>query len=176
MNRTLTAAVALAATLGVAGLAQAQSYTPGTTGGTTPGSTTTMPPQTPVPAPQTTAPYTTTTPPGATSGGMTSGGFQAGTQGGSQANAQPGAQSRVSAATIQQAQEQLKSQGLYNGPIDGMLGPQMKTALSQYQQRNGLPQSAMLDQETLNRLVGQGGQAGEGAGTLPATTSPGTTR
>ncbi|HEY0527022.1 MAG TPA: peptidoglycan-binding domain-containing protein [Stellaceae bacterium] len=53
---------------------------------------------------------------------------------------------------VRDAQQSLRAQGLYNGPADGILGPKTKTALSQYQQRNSLDQTARLDQDTLNRL------------------------
>jgi hypothetical protein len=61
--------------------------------------------------------------------------------------------------TVREAQQSLRAQGLYNGPIDGILGPKTKSALSQYQQRNSLEQTARLDQDTLNRLRGDRGSA-----------------
>ena len=115
MNRIHTAGVALAATLGMAGLAMAQNYAPTTNPSPSPGATSTMP-----------APSTTP-------GGSPQGALQNGPQ---------------TPAGIQQAQQQLRAQGLYNGAIDGQLGPEMKTALTQFQQRNGLPQTGMLDQQT----------------------------
>jgi peptidoglycan hydrolase-like protein with peptidoglycan-binding domain len=57
--------------------------------------------------------------------------------------------------TIKAAQQQLKTEGLYAGAIDGRVGPATKAAVRQYQQKNGLKQTAMLDKETLQRLLSQ---------------------
>lgn len=132
MNRTLTAGVALAATLGMAGLAMAQSNVPNTT--QSPGMTA------PAPTPNT---------------GMTPGSNGSYQQQGTMGNGQQALQGQqaTSPASIQQAQQQLRSQGLYNGAIDGQLGPEMKSALLQFQQRNGLPQTGTLDQQTSARLM-----------------------
>jgi len=126
MNRILTAGVALAATLGMAGFAMAQGYTPNTNATQSPGITT---------AP---ASPSTGTPPASTAQPLTQGQM-------SQQQAHP--------ANIQQAQQKLKSQGLYNGAIDGVNGPEMRAALLQFQQRNGLPQTGTLDQQTEARLM-----------------------
>jgi peptidoglycan hydrolase-like protein with peptidoglycan-binding domain len=53
---------------------------------------------------------------------------------------------------IRQAQEALQDQGLYHGQIDGKWGPQTKQAVSQFQKKNGLKQTAQLDQQTLDDL------------------------
>jgi peptidoglycan hydrolase-like protein with peptidoglycan-binding domain len=55
---------------------------------------------------------------------------------------------------IRQAQQQLLDQGLYHGRIDGVLGPQSKQALGQFQKKNGLNQTATLDQPTTDKLLG----------------------
>ena len=67
-----------------------------------------------------------------------------------------GAQQPASRSEIQQAQQQLKSQGLYRGTADGVMGPETQTALRAFQRQNGLPQSAELDQQTSTRLSGSG--------------------
>ena len=67
----------------------------------------------------------------------------------------------ASPAEVEQAQQQLKSQGLYRGQVDGILGPETQTALMQFQRKEGLPQTAQLDQQTLDRL--NGGTAGSNA-------------
>jgi len=67
----------------------------------------------------------------------------------------------MSQSDIQQAQQQLKAQGLYRGAVDGILGPQTEQALSQFQQQNGLPQTADLDQQTMTRLMGSGQSQGQ---------------
>ena len=71
-----------------------------------------------------------------------------------------GAGMTMSAAQVKQAQNALKQQGLYDGEIDGILGPQTKTALTQFQKKEGLQQSAELDQQTYSRLMGMDGQSG----------------
>jgi peptidoglycan hydrolase-like protein with peptidoglycan-binding domain len=83
-----------------------------------------------------------------------------------QGQGQPG-QTNVSAVQIQQAQQELKSKGLYNGPIDGVASPETQTAIAQFQRQNGLPQTAMLDQQTLARL------RGDNTGGTPSSTSTG---
>ena len=145
MKRTLTAAVALAATMGVAGLAMAQGTAPGAIAPTTT-------PQNPGMSPA--SPSTGT--PGMTTG--SSGNYQQpGALGNNQAmqgqqGTSPSGQ-QTSPASIQEAQQKLKSQGLYNGAIDGVNGPEMRSALLQFQQRNGLPQTGTLDQQTQARLM-----------------------
>jgi peptidoglycan hydrolase-like protein with peptidoglycan-binding domain len=145
MYRTLTAAVALAAGLGMAGLAHAQTNTntatpssPMTTAPSAaqPGMSGTQNPQT-MSAPSQTSTYGQQSP---------------------QANAQSTQMqgTPASRSEIQQAQQQLKSQGLYRGTADGVMGPETQTALRAFQRQNGLPQTAQLDQQTSDRLNGSG--------------------
>jgi peptidoglycan hydrolase-like protein with peptidoglycan-binding domain len=160
MNRTLTATVALAAGLGIAGLAHAQSTmgtsaSPGTMNPSTPGSQMTSPPPAPSATPSATPSYGAQRP-----------------QASSQMN-QTGSQQITAQSQIQQAQEQLKSKGLYNGSIDGVVGPETQTALSQFQRQNGLPATAQLDQETMDRLMSAGASGGATA-TTPYTAPAGT--
>lgn len=70
---------------------------------------------------------------------------------------------------IRQAQEKLHSEGLYQGKIDGRMGPETQQALREYQQKNGLQATAQLDQETMNHLLGPG--AGQGS-SMPSTSTP----
>jgi peptidoglycan hydrolase-like protein with peptidoglycan-binding domain len=53
---------------------------------------------------------------------------------------------------IRQAQEALQDQGLYHGQVDGKWGPETKQAISQFQKKKGLKQTAELDQPTLGDL------------------------
>jgi hypothetical protein len=53
---------------------------------------------------------------------------------------------------IKHIQTVLQQQGLYNGPVDGVVGPETVSALKAYQSKQGLQQTAALDQETLTRL------------------------
>jgi hypothetical protein len=138
MNRTLTAAVALAAGLGMVGLAQAQtSSSPMTTApsASQPGMSGAQNPQT-MSAPGQTSTY-----------------GQQGPQANAQSNQQQGTQ-QASQSQIQEAQQQLKSQGLYRGAVDGIMGPETQTAVMAFQRQQGLPQTAQLDQQTLSRLSG----------------------
>lgn len=181
MQRTLTAAVALAAGLGLAGLAQAQTSTnpASPTGQSSPsmsqplpnGSTgsSAAPSHAVAPSGGTAAPS-----PGAMNPSASAG--QPGAAAGNQANSastQPATSmgskqaNMLSQSEIQTAQQELKAQGLYRGAIDGIVGPETQQALSQFQARNGLPQTADLDQQTLDRL--NGGSNGGQRAPQPAT-------
>jgi peptidoglycan hydrolase-like protein with peptidoglycan-binding domain len=82
---------------------------------------------------------------------------------------------------IRQAQEQLRSQGLYKGHIDGRLGHGTRQALSRFQSKNGLHRTATLDQSTMDKLVGNSGSVGsstapvhqQSIGRTPQTVPPG---
>jgi len=67
---------------------------------------------------------------------------------------------------VRQAQQQLRDQGLYRGPIDGVMGRETKQALGQFQKKNGLSQTATLDQPTMDKLLGNA-SAGQGSSTQP---------
>jgi peptidoglycan hydrolase-like protein with peptidoglycan-binding domain len=77
----------------------------------------------------------------------------------------------ASSERVRQAQIELQREGLYHGPIDGIVGQQTRDALTAYQSREGLQQTARLDQQTLDRLnlpapqTAQGQQATTGSGT-----------
>ena len=55
---------------------------------------------------------------------------------------------------IRWVQVELRVRGLYNGSLDGILGPETKRALSQFQQMNGLGRTASLDAQTWEALTG----------------------
>jgi peptidoglycan hydrolase-like protein with peptidoglycan-binding domain len=64
-------------------------------------------------------------------------------------------------------QQSLKDKGLYNGPIDGRLGPQSRAGIREYQKSENLPVTGRLDAETAGKLgVGPESIGGEfkGAG------------
>lgn len=77
---------------------------------------------------------------------------------------------------VRQAQQQLQAEGLYRGPIDGVIGDGTKRALARFQQQNGLPRTATLDEQTMQQLSGQqlSGVAtpSAGASTTPLGTAP----
>jgi len=79
----------------------------------------------------------------------------------------------ASPTDIRQAQQQLKSEGLYRGRVDGVMGPEMQSALGQFQRQQGLPETSQLDQQTLGRLNG-GGSVGSTntTGARPMTAQP----
>jgi peptidoglycan hydrolase-like protein with peptidoglycan-binding domain len=62
---------------------------------------------------------------------------------------------------IRWAQVELREQGFYKGSLDGVLGPQTKQALGQFQTKDGLARTALLDAQTWDALtsnpdIGQG--------------------
>jgi peptidoglycan hydrolase-like protein with peptidoglycan-binding domain len=76
------------------------------------------------------------------------------------------------AGMVRQAQNELHQQGLYDGPIDGIVGPKTKSGLNTYQQRHGLQQTARLDEETLRSMGLAGGSAqASGSSTPPGDLS-----
>lgn len=75
----------------------------------------------------------------------------------SSAMSRGGSAENVSSQEVKQAQTQLKQQGLYKGKVDGIVGPETKTAISEYQKKEGLPQTASLDQQTLQHLMSTSG-------------------
>ena len=58
---------------------------------------------------------------------------------------------------IRWAQVELRMRGLYNGSLDGLVGPETRQALLQFQQSNRLEPTAKLDQETADALIGDTG-------------------
>jgi peptidoglycan hydrolase-like protein with peptidoglycan-binding domain len=88
--------------------------------------------------------------------------------GASSGNLSPGGMSMQHPGTVhatsdqmKQAQTELKSQGLYNGQVDGKGGPHTKAALTAYQKEKGLQQTGTLDQQTMNSLMGSSGASGQ---------------
>ncbi len=85
----------------------------------------------------------------------------------------------MSRAQIRQAQQTLKTAGLYQGPIDGITGPQTKQAITAFQQGHSLPATGVLDQQTAalleqSPMTGTGSTtppSGAGMGRLPQTQS-----
>ncbi len=73
----------------------------------------------------------------------------------------PAAQTSDSALTddlfrkdsIRWAQVELRYQGLYHGSLDGILGPETRQALAQFQKGNGLGRTGSLDAQTWQALI-----------------------
>jgi hypothetical protein len=55
------------------------------------------------------------------------------------APASPGAPGAIDPGTVREIQAELQRRGYNVGPVDGRLGPRTKTAIREYEQRNGLP-------------------------------------
>jgi Putative peptidoglycan binding domain len=53
---------------------------------------------------------------------------------------------------VANVQSALQAEGYYQGDIDGILGPQTRAALADYQQDNGLEPTAAVDEPTLDSL------------------------
>jgi peptidoglycan hydrolase-like protein with peptidoglycan-binding domain len=62
------------------------------------------------------------------------------------------ADDRMAMTDTRAAQEALKVQGLDPGPVDGRMGPRTRAALSEYQRKNDLPVTGMLDDATMAKL------------------------
>lgn len=161
MQRFLTAAAVVSTmALATSGLALAQGATTSPSGTINPS----------------TAAHATTTP-GTPSAGMTN---PSSSTNGESAQNQPG--DTGSSHDIRQAQEQLKQQGLYKGRVDGKMGPETAQAISKFQEKNGLPQSSQLDQQTMAKLGGGNGMDnntgmstnGSGSSVPPASMHPST--
>jgi hypothetical protein len=60
--------------------------------------------------------------------------------------------SSASPQEVKRAQGELQREGLYDGHIDGIIGPKTRAALSSYQNREGLKQTATLDRDTRRHL------------------------
>jgi peptidoglycan hydrolase-like protein with peptidoglycan-binding domain len=67
---------------------------------------------------------------------------------------------------IRWTQVELHMMGLYNGSLDGVVGPETKQALLGFQKSNGLKRTATLDQQTADALIGNTG-VGEGSSMPP---------
>jgi peptidoglycan hydrolase-like protein with peptidoglycan-binding domain len=78
---------------------------------------------------------------------------------------------KLSRQQIREAQQQLKSQGLLKGRINGVMDRRTHLALARFQHQNGLPRTATLDRKTFDRLTGS--QAVGVGSSMPAA-KPGT--
>src|SRR6516225_3160649 len=94
------------------------------------------------------------------------------------ANAAPGSSQHcldaasLSKDDIRWAQVELHTIGLYNGSLDGIIGPETKRALLEFQRSNDLERTATLDQNTADTLIGAPG-VGQGSSMPPKGTGAG---
>ena len=82
----------------------------------------------------------------------------------------------VPESQVKQAQQQLKSAGLYKGTVDGKMGSDTQQAIEQFQQKHGLPATGTLDEQTMAALQGSTGRAGSSSTMTPAGQPPSTGR
>jgi len=85
--------------------------------------------------------------------------------------------SGASTTDVDRAQKELKTLGFYKGSVDGVIGPQTRQAIAEYQRRNGLSVTSKLDQDTMQRLSsvtnsGSSGTTGSSAGTSSSSAAP----
>jgi len=76
---------------------------------------------------------------------------------------------RVAATDTRAAQEALKTQGFDPGPVDGRMGPRTRAAISEYQRRENLPVTGMLDPATMAKLNVRSSRADEVPAASPTT-------
>jgi peptidoglycan hydrolase-like protein with peptidoglycan-binding domain len=167
--RTLILATVSAVALGIAGAAPGYAQNTATTPGSTMAQPATPPGGTAPPStPATSAAQPSTPSPGANAAAPQPATPTPGTNAQNMGNNPPAGTNevRVTRGEIRQAQQKLHDQGLYQGRIDGMMGPETHQALRAYQQKNGLQVTARLDQQTLNHLLG-----GQGS-SMPTTPAP----
>lgn len=74
---------------------------------------------------------------------------------------------------VRWAQVELHTMGFYNGSLDGVIGPQTKQAVLEFQKSNGLKRTATLDQQTADALIGNIGVGGAGSSMPPKSAGTG---
>jgi peptidoglycan hydrolase-like protein with peptidoglycan-binding domain len=72
----------------------------------------------------------------------------------SRSSQHPQPAANLSKEDIREAQLELRHSGLYNGPLNGVIGPQTRQALVRFQKDNGLEQTATLDALTMVAMFG----------------------
>lgn len=78
----------------------------------------------------------------------------------------------VSRSDVSDIQQKLQADNLYQGKIDGKLGPQTRRAIAEYQKQNGLRVTANLDRQTRDSLLGTTGTATPPTSSLGTSTAP----
>jgi len=62
-------------------------------------------------------------------------------------------------ADVRDAQQQLQNAGFYNGPVDGVWGPETRAAVERFQRAEGVPVTVQLDDSTRIAMRRAGGTA-----------------
>ena len=76
---------------------------------------------------------------------------------------------RVAMSDTRAAQQTLKTQGFDPGPVDGRMGPRTRTAISDYQRKNDLPVTGMLDDATKVKLEVRSSRSADVPAASPTT-------
>jgi hypothetical protein len=76
---------------------------------------------------------------------------------------------RVDMMDTRAAQEALKTRGFDPGPIDGLMGPRTRAAVMDYQKKNDLPPTGMLDTATMAKLDVRSSRSTDVPAASPAT-------
>ncbi len=86
---------------------------------------------------------------------------------------------------IMSVQKQLKQQGMYKGPVDGVAGRKTQAAVKKFQSQKGLQATGQIDEQTLSQMnvqpsgkggampSGEAGKGGMGGGEVKQPTLPG---
>jgi hypothetical protein len=61
-------------------------------------------------------------------------------------------QAAQGSSNVKKAQQELKDKGYYQGPIDGLIGPESLSAIRKYQRAEHLPVTGRLDSKTATGL------------------------
>lgn len=86
-------------------------------------------------------------------------------------------QGMASSDDVRQVQQELQNRGFNVGTVDGVMGPQTKGALKEFQQAEGLPATGELNEKTKSQLKtsSAGSRASGTTGATGASGSSGTT-
>jgi len=94
--------------------------------------------------------------------------------GNSSSMSQGGSSEQGNPTEVRSAQQALKDKGFDVGTVDGQMGPNTENALRQFQQKQGLPQTGNLDEQTLSALgveQNQGAASSQSSSSNPSSTS-----
>ncbi|MCC6531734.1 MAG: peptidoglycan-binding protein [Burkholderiales bacterium] len=80
----------------------------------------------------------------------------------------------MSTDTVRQVQQALADKGFSPGPVDGIVGPRTRAALSKYQRSQNLTGASGMDQRTMDSLGVHASASGMGSGTTSGSMAGGT--
>jgi peptidoglycan hydrolase-like protein with peptidoglycan-binding domain len=79
--------------------------------------------------------------------------------------------SQASREDVKQVQEALKNKGHDPGPVDGIMGPNTRQALREFQKENNLQATGRVDDKTASALGVEGSSGGKGSSPSAASSS-----